>query len=670
MPVRPVAILVLIAASLSAAETIIVTAEPESGVRLFGRPDPAADLRDLPGVAGIRMGGLGIDPVVRGQSGSRLLVLVDGACPHGGCPNRMDPPTSYAPAGADQVRVEPGGLGVRHPGAPLGIVHLDTPAPVFTNGRWHEATAHARVTGNGEGRSGGAGLAIGGAAGFAQARFESARAGNYEDGNGREVRSAYRSSKAGGTLGWTPDAQTRVELSHDLTRERDVLYAGAGMDAPTSDGATSSLRLRRASDHGLLASLTAEVYVSRVEHLMDNYSLRPAVGMLMRVPSQSDTSGGRAAVDVRLPVGTLGLGLDGEQLAQDARRYSGMTPSAVSTLNSAMWPDIRQRRMGAWGDLALEAADGLRVVPGLRYDVVDSRAGDAAVDPPGLPLSPDALYALYYGAEADDRREHLYGMALRVERDLASSGLVEFALSRQQRAADPTERFIAANGMSPSQRWIGNPSLEAETHWQAQARIGDAPRNGMDWQAEAWIDLVQDHIRRDRARAQPGVLGADQATIYRNGEALLLGALASGEIEATGWLAFSGDTAWTWGEDRDSGQPLAQIPPLAGRVAARFGPPELHGQAILRWSARATRVDDDPATGSAQDAGETPAWAVLDLRLTWRAREERGELAVGVDNLLDRTYAEHLNKPSAFDPTAVRVNEPGRSIWLSASATF
>jgi iron complex outermembrane receptor protein len=53
-------------------------------------------LRQINGVSGSRFGGRGIDPIIRGQSQTRLNVLLDGAYIHGGCPNRMDPPTSWA----------------------------------------------------------------------------------------------------------------------------------------------------------------------------------------------------------------------------------------------------------------------------------------------------------------------------------------------------------------------------------------------------------------------------------------------------------------------------------------------------------------------------------------------------------------------------------------------
>ena len=62
-----------------------------------GLPADGGDfLRQINGVSGIRMGGHGVDPVIRGQSQTRLNILLDGAYIHGACPNRMDPPTAYS----------------------------------------------------------------------------------------------------------------------------------------------------------------------------------------------------------------------------------------------------------------------------------------------------------------------------------------------------------------------------------------------------------------------------------------------------------------------------------------------------------------------------------------------------------------------------------------------
>ena len=58
--------------------------------------DGADFLRQVNGVSISRFGGRGLEPIIRGQSQTRLNVLLDGAYVHGGCPNRMDPPASWA----------------------------------------------------------------------------------------------------------------------------------------------------------------------------------------------------------------------------------------------------------------------------------------------------------------------------------------------------------------------------------------------------------------------------------------------------------------------------------------------------------------------------------------------------------------------------------------------
>jgi iron complex outermembrane receptor protein len=45
-------------------------------------------------------------------------------------------------------------------------------------------------------------------------------------------------------------------------------------------------------------------------------------------------------------------------------------------------------------------------------------------------------------------------------------------------------------------------------------------------------------------------------------------------------------------------------------------------------------------------------------------------ISFGVDNVTDKTYAEHLNKPNAFDTTQIQVNEPGRSYWAKMNVVF
>jgi iron complex outermembrane receptor protein len=56
----------------------------------------------------------------------------------------------------------------------------------------------------------------------------------------------------------------------------------------------------------------------------------------------------------------------------------------------------------------------------------------------------------------------------------------------------------------------------------------------------------------------------------------------------------------------------------------------------------------------------------------WRPRESV-LVSAGIDNLFDRTYAEHISRAGAMIPGFIqttRINEPGRTLWLKAQLTF
>ncbi len=68
--------------------------ETTTGVKASPVSDGGELLQSLTGVSAIRMGGRALDPVIRGQKETQLNILLDGGYIHGGCPNRMDPPTA------------------------------------------------------------------------------------------------------------------------------------------------------------------------------------------------------------------------------------------------------------------------------------------------------------------------------------------------------------------------------------------------------------------------------------------------------------------------------------------------------------------------------------------------------------------------------------------------
>jgi iron complex outermembrane receptor protein len=283
------------------------------------------------------------------------------------------------------------------------------------------------------------------------------------------------------------------------------------------------------------------------------------------------------------------------------------------------------------------------------------------------PTPPNSLYTAYYGTTAQDKEENNVGGLLRYEHDLAGGrGTVYASLSRSMRTADATERYIASNG-SVDNRWVGNPNIDPERHHQADLGI---LWKGDGWQADAslFYDDVADYILRDRLHGVGG-LGADNSTIYRNVDATLFG----GEVSlnkriGSNWSAAIG-LAYVQAENDTDDRPIAQTPPLEGILSLDYSRAAWQAGARVRAAARQSRVDTDPTTGSGLDAQKTPAWAVLDLHGSYMVNESVS-IDLGIDNVFDRDYAQHLNRANSFDPTQVQVNEPGRSAWLKLTAMF
>ena len=621
---------------------------------------PAADggefLRAVPGVTSGRMGGHGLELVIRGQSQNQLNIIDTGSFTFGGCPNRMDPPAATAGiARADKIIVERGYQSVTNgPGGSGGSVILEREAPEFAENNPLSFGISSGLSSN-SGKFNlngdfsldlGQGFYIEGYAGYKTS-------GDYEDGDGKSVRSSYDQTSAGLTFGYEGNG---VDLAFDIERDKveDALFPGAGMDSPLSD--TSIYRLRGGVDldAGILRRIEGNLFLSEVDHVMDNFTLRPAGMMYARTPTTSDTHGGKIEAHLEFGATKAKIGLDLVSNNRMATLYSAMMPAPVlgespTVARFLMWPDVTISQTGLYGETITALSDRTTLTLGARYDYVKATAGAANTVPGGSAASPNTFYTAQYGTTFDEARtENNIGGLARIDYALDADSNLYVGLSRSVRTADATERAMGRSN------WVGNPDIAPEKHHQLDFGY---ERDGGNWSfnAAVYADKVDDYILRD----QFSVAGV---TTYRNVDAFLTGVELSGSWTKGGWVMMA-DATYTRGKNETDGRDLAQIPPLMGSLTMSYGENAWRAGGRINWATAQTKIDPS------RDPGATPGYATLDLFGSYELSDNT-ILVAGVDNVFDKTYANHLSRTNVFDPTSFQVNEPGRTLYIGLDTRF
>ncbi|RPH67383.1 MAG: TonB-dependent copper receptor, partial [Burkholderiales bacterium] len=336
------------------------------------QPAPASDgasfLKNIPGFSVIRKGGTDGDPVLRGLAGSRLNVLLDGAEFHGGCGMRMDPPTAYVfPEAYDRVTIVKGPQTVLYGNGNLaGVVLFERETPRF---REPGLRAHGSLMAGSWGRRDGvADATFGTPNAYLRATATHSESDDYEDGDGRTIHSFFERRSLGLQGGWTPDPDTRVELSA-VRSEAQAAYADRMMDGSVFDRDGLGLKFEKKRLSERVRKVEARVDWNYIDHVMDNYSLRtkpPTASYSWNNPDR-ETLGLRTSAELALTeASVLTVGLDRQGNRHTVRSFSGAAPVSVDARPRNK--DFESTTTGVFGEVAWALSQSDRVIAGLRHD--------------------------------------------------------------------------------------------------------------------------------------------------------------------------------------------------------------------------------------------------------------------------------------------------------------
>ena len=626
------------------AHGLIVHADPKQPTQPIPAVDGAAYLQSIVGFNQIKNGGANGDVTFRGMFGSRIKILTDGTENLGACPSRMDNPASYvSPESYDKITVVKGPQTVQyaHTGSAATVIFEREPEQL-TSAKPYRGQAsvmlgsYGRLDQNVE-------AAVGDETKYARLNANRSIADSYPDGAGNTVPSDWEKWNADLALGWTPNEDTWVELKGGKS-DGEAVYAGRPMDGSKFARESLGLHVEKKNIGDVIKKVEAQVDYSYNDHVMDNFSLRkfnPADGMSMPMASNVARRTLNARVAMTQDWGKLQLisGIDSQKNEHTKRSGSLMSPYQ----NKARVGDMDFESYGAFGELSYAFNDQHKLVTGARVDQakIDNLATDT------------------------ERKETLPSGFVRIESELAEHVKTYAGLGYVERVPDYWELFSTKYHQS-----AGTTFADLENEKTAQFDAGYQYEQGAfkSW-ASVYAGLIQDYILV--AYTPTGSMGRLEAK-SRNIDATIAGAEAGVAYQLTDQIQADISAMYAWGENTTDHTALPQIAPLEGRFNLRYVQEKYNLGLLWRVVAAQDRTSYREGNIIGYDLEDSKGFGTLSLNGTYNIQKDL-DLSVGIDNVLNKNYAEHLNKlgSSGFGYAATeQFNNIGRNYWARISMKF
>lgn len=647
MPVQTFAPIVVTSASGNDANGLIVRADPKQPIQPIPASDGADYLQSIVGFSSVNSGaGTNGDVTFRGMFGSRIKILTDGTENLGACPSRMDSPTSYiSPESYDRISVIKGPQTVQYAntGSAATVIFERTPEQFDQDQNYRGQAsvlmgAFGRLDHNVE-------VAAGDEQKYIRLNTNRSVLNSYQDGDGTTVPSDWERWNADLALGWTPDTDTWVELTGGKA-DGEAVYAGRAMDGSKFARESLGLRVEKKNLTDIIQKVEAQVNYNFNDHVMDNFSLREfQPGGMMSMPMATNVT--RKTLNARMAMTNewdklqLITGIDSQNNEHTKRNGSLMTPYQTQPRTQ----DMEFQSVGAFGELSYQLSDNNKLVSGVRLDQVNV----------------DAVQS------QQERKETLPSAFIRFENHHPDhdDGKTYMGLGYVERMPDYWELFSPKTG-NDNVNTFANIDIEKTL----QLDFGYQHEHGHfnSW-ASAYVGLINDYVLT--TYKPTGMMRMLEAHT-RNVDATIAGAEAGIGYQFTDRLQADISAMYAWGENTTDNTPLPQISPLEARVNLRYVQDKYNFGLLWRVVGGQNRISLNEGNIVGYDNKQSAGFGTLSLNGSYHIMDSV-DVSVGVDNVLDRTYTEHLNKMGAFGtglPTTEQFNNMGRNYWARVSMKF
>lgn len=381
---------------------------------------------------------------------------------------------------------------------------------------------------------------------------------------------------------------------------------------------------------------------------MDNYTRRPdpAANKFSAMNPDRETDGARVSIDLALnDQNALTLGADWRDETHTKRMKMNVLDAAAADAykNLPRTKDYESEIAGVFGELTHTLDPKSRVIGGLRMDQWDA----------------EKFYVSPTDGDTGNQNKTLKSGFVRYEKDLKDRTATTYiGLGHNERAMDYWEAVqydgITAHNLNPEK----TNQIDAGILWK---------NNEMQGSLSAFYAKVDDYILIGEGDPAPSA--------SRNVDATRYGAEADAAYKLDNNLTLRGSLAYVHANNDTMNVPLAQTPPLEGTLGLDYQTGAWTLGGVVRMAAEQDRIHAGYGTVAGVDeTTATPGFTTLALNASY-APDESMRFSFGVDNVFDKTYAEHINQDYVniagyLVDTDARINEPGRSVWVKANLKF
>jgi iron complex outermembrane recepter protein len=639
-------------------------------------PDSAAQVAKSPGVAIMRNGPSTPLIQMRGLNNNRVKILIDGMTIDRTHPNNFSPPLSFiSSAELGSLDVITGVTPVSKGGDSIaGTIIAESKAPHFGTDQAPELFGESGISFS----SGNDGLLMNLRTGVANKYLSLTYSGEGNTGNDFEF--------PGGTVRDT----SYLHRNHKLTLAGKLYNTVAAFDVSTqgtrntgvptmpvdvirADADRLSLSVKGAYAFG---NVDLKLYWHRNEEYVDNYSLRPVAASVnptrFFAPGVRYEKGIRLAVELPVQENIVRVGT--EYLASNWDIYQ-QRPAGFAGAGEHLdlFRGSTRNRFGFFAEMERTLGKKWSFLLGTRLDVVSMDTPNIGakgwyLTPAGM-ASKFAADAAAFNSRSHDRTDYDVDVTAITRFKATDMATVELGLARKTRAPDLVERYLwteigANGGIGDGRTYFGNLDLKPEVSYQVNVGF-DLHNDAWQVKPNAFYNYVFDYIQgMPMSRKDSSGKALLQ---YSNVDAELYGFDLMWNYRLNKDWELDGTVSYVLGSNKTNGDNLYRIAPLHGSINSEYAiwKLKIRGECLLY------RMQDNVASYNGET--QSPGYVLFNARTTLDATKNV-KFTLGVENILDKQYADHLSGVNQVSGGDVSVNSrvpgAGRFVYVALQVAF